>query len=161
MDAVEVSTKPIAYTHAGPRAMCDHARNKTDEQLKALADKGGVVGAVAIGSFMAAGEEATFSDFLDTIDYMVDLIGVEHIGIGCDFTVGWTAEKCRWLFTGRNVDLEPHYQIPWPLIYPEGIKSPADFPNLTRGLLERGYSEEEVKKIMGQNFLRLFEETWS
>ncbi|UCB47546.1 MAG: membrane dipeptidase, partial [Spirochaetota bacterium] len=55
---------------------------------------------------------------------------------------------------------EPHYQIKWPLKYPNGISSAVDFPNLTRGLLDRGYSESDVKKIMGENFLRLFKEVW-
>ena len=160
MDTIQASNKPIAFTHVGPRAMCDHGRNKTDEQLKALAAKGGVAGAVALSSFLAAGDNATLSDFLDTVDYMVKLIGVDHVGIGCDFTVGWTAEICRKAFTGRNIDMEPRYQIPWPLRYPKGIENASDFPNITRGLLERSYTESDVKKIMGQNFLRLFQETW-
>jgi len=161
MDAIEASTKPIAITHTGPRAMCDHTRNKADEQLKALAAKGGVVGAFALCQFMARGEKATLSDFVDTVDYMVNLIGVDHVGIGCDFTLGWTAETCRWVFTGRNIDKDPHFQVSWPLLYPEGIQSAADFPNITRALLERGYGEFDVRKIMGENFLRLFQETWN
>ena len=160
MDAIEASTKPIAITHSGPRALCDHPRNKSDEQLKALAAKGGVVGAVACGAFLPAGDKADLSNYLDAIDYMVNLIGIDHVGIGCDFTLGVDAAGIRWLFTGRNVDLQPHYEIPWPLAYPKGLQNPVDFPNLTKGLLERGYSAGDVQKIMGLNFLRLFEETW-
>jgi membrane dipeptidase len=161
MDAIDASTKPIAFTHAGPRAMCDHPRNKTDEQLKALVTKGGVVGVNAFPWFLAAGSQATISDFLDTVNYMVKLIGIDHVGIGCDFIEGQSREWFRWLFTGRNTDKVPDYQIDWPVIYPKGLQGAADFPNLTRALLQRGYSETDVKKIMGENFLRLFREAWS
>ncbi len=161
MDAIDVSTKPIAFTHAGPRAMCDHPRNKTDEQLKALAAKGGVVGANAFPWFLAAGSQATLSDFLDTVDYMVKLIGIDHVGIGCDFIESQSREWFRWLFTGRNTDKVPDYQIDWPVTYPKGLQGAADFPSLTRALLQRGYSEPDVKKIMGKNFLCLFREVWS
>ena len=161
MDAIDASTKPIAFTHAGPRAMCDHPRNKTDEQLKALVTKGGVVGVNAFPWFLAAGSQATISDFLDTVNYMVKLIGIDHVGIGCDFIEGQSREWFRWLFTGRNTDKVPDYQIDWPVMYPEGLQGAVDFPNLTRALLQRGYSETDVKKIMGENFLRLFREAWS
>jgi len=159
MNAIEASAKPIVFTHAGPRALCDHPRNKTDEQLKALAAKGGVVGAVPWPDFLAAGNKATLSDFIDTVDYMVKLIGIDHVGIGSDFIEGQSQEWIRWLFTGRNIDREPRYQLGMPA-YPEGIQGSTDFPNLTRGLLDRGYSERDVKKIMGENFVRLFEEVW-
>ena len=161
MDAIDASTKPIAFTHAGPRAMCDHPRNKTDEQLTALVTQGGVVGVNAFPWFLAAGSQATLSDFLDTVNYMVKLIGIDHVGIGCDFIEGQSREWFRWLFTGRNTDKVPDYQIDWPVIYPKGLQGAADFPNLTRALLQRGYSETDVKKIMGENFLRLFREAWS
>ena len=161
MDAIDASIKPIAFTHAGSRAMCDHLRNKTDEQLKALAAKGGVVGANSFPGFLAAGSKATLSDFLDTVDYMVRLIGIDHVGIGCDFTEGQSQEWFHWLFTGRNTDKVPHPQIDWPITYPKGLHGAADFPNLTQALLQRGYPEPDVKKIMGENFLRLFRKVWS
>ncbi len=160
LDTIEASTKPIAFTHAGPRSLCDTRRIKTDEELKALAAKGGVVGAVGVGAFIAQGNKTTRSDFLDTVDYMVKLIGIDHVGIGIDFSQGQSREWLRWLFTGRNIDKDPRYEIDWPLTYPKGLHSPADFPNLTRELLERGYPESDVRKIMGQNFLRLFREVW-
>ncbi len=168
MDAIEVTTKPIAFTHVGPRVLYNHCRNKTDEQLKALVAKGGMVGANAFGSFLAAGENATLSDFLDTIDYMANLIGVDHLGIGPDFTTSQSPEWMRWLYTGRNTDLKMEYPkgtrtdtdgAPG-AFYPKGFETAEDFPNLTGALLDRGYSETDVKKIMGENFLRLFQEVW-
>ncbi|MFC2012953.1 dipeptidase [Chloroflexota bacterium] len=160
MDAIKASAKPIFFTHAGPRVLCDHPRNKTDEQLKALAAKGGMAGANIYPYFLASGNKATLSDFIDTVDYMVNLIGIDHVGIGSDFTQGQSPEWYRWLFSGRNIDREPRYQLGIP-VYPKGIETASDFPNLTRALLERGYPESDVKKIMGANFLRLFGEVWA
>jgi len=170
MDAIEASEKPPAFTHVGPRALFEHPRNKTDEQLKALAAKRGVAGANAETNFIAAWKKATLSDYLDTIDYMVNLIGIDHVGIGPDFTTNRSnKEWFRWILTGRNIDKKVEYPkefrteregdivVPY---YPEGFQSAADFPNLTRGLLDRGYSERDVKKIIGENWLRLFKEVW-
>ena len=166
-DAIEASEKPVAFTHVGPRTLFKHYRNKTDEQLKALAVKGGVVGANAYANFIATWKNSTLSDYLDTIDYLVHLIGVDHVGIASDFTTGQSAEWLRWLFTGRNTDAKVEYSKEFRTegnvvvsYYPQGFQTAADFPNLTRALLERGYSEHDVKKIMGENFLRLFEEVW-
>ncbi len=92
---------------------------------------------------------------------MVRLIDINHVGIGIDFSQGQTSELLRWLFTGRNIDKEPYYQLQWPVIMPEGLKTVADWPNITSGLLARGYSETDIRKIIGQNFLRLFREVWS
>jgi len=160
MDTIEASTKPIAFTHAGPRVLCDFPRNKTDEALKALADKGGVVGANAWPPFLAQGSNATLSDYLDTVDYMVKLIGIDHVGIGPDFTHLRTLAFFRWIMTGRNIDKDPRLPVPWPVTYPKGFRTATEFPNVTRALLERGYSETDTKKIMGENFMRLFREVW-
>jgi len=161
LDTIEASTKPIAFTHAGPRTLFDHTRNKTAKELKALASKGSVVGAVGVGAFMAQGDNVTLSDYLDTVDYLVKLSGIDHVGIGMDFSQGNNQERLRWLFTGKNIDKEPTYQLNWPTVRPKEIENAAEFPNLTRGLLERGYCEQDVKKIIGGNFLRLFEQVWS
>ena len=168
MDAIEVSEKPVAFTHVGPRALFKHYRNKTDEQLKAVAAKGGMVGANGISNFMAAGKDATLADYLEIIDYMANLIGVDRLGIGPDFTTSQSTEWVQWLISGRNTDAKIEYPPATRLDddgilrtgYPKNFQTAADFPNLTEALLDRGYSEADVKKIMGENFLRLFQEVW-
>lgn len=167
MDAIEVSKKPVAFTHVGPRALFEHKRNKTDEQLKAVAAKGGFVGANAECNFIRTWKNATMSDYLDTIDYMVKLIGVNHIGIGPDFTTNQSKQWTRWLFSGRNTDAEVEYPKEFRTegdvvadYYPTGFQTAVDFPNLTEALLKRGYSEGDVKKILGENFIRVLEEVW-
>jgi membrane dipeptidase len=159
MEAIEASTQPVAFTHANPATLCRHPRNKTDEQLRALAKKGGVVGANIFPPFLAAGARATVDDFVAVIDYLVQLIGIDHVGIGTDFTAGQPAEFFDWIVTGRSKQ-GPAMQVDFPIVNPAGIRSPADFPNITRALLARGYAEPDVRKIMGENFLRLFQAVW-
>ena len=156
MEAIEVSEKPVAFTHANPRALCDHPRTKTDEELMLLAQKGGVVGASSYPAFLASKGRATLADFLDVIDYLVKLLGVNHVAIGTDLVEGQPREFFLGLRRGRKHSTP----IELPVVFPEGFRSASDFPNITAGLLERGYSESDVARIMGGNLLRLFEEVW-
>ena len=126
---------------------------------------------------MAQKEKATLSDFVDTIDYLVRLVGIEHVGIGMDFTQGQSRQWLQWMVRGRNIDRIPRLQAgsqeqrqdwirarqdpSFSPIYSKGFATPADFPNLTRALLETGYSESNVQQILGKNFLRLFREVLS
>jgi len=159
MEAIAVSEQPAAFTHAGPRALFDHPRNKTDEQLRALAAKGGVVGANAWPPILAAGNHATIWDFLDTIDYMVNLIGVDHVGVGLDFTERRTeADMRKWMMAKSKQKWL--MAVDYPTTHPAGMGSAAEFSHITDALLKRGYSDADVLKIMGGNFLRLFEEVW-
>lgn len=159
MEAIEASEKPVAFTHANPRSLCDHPRNKTDEQIKALVKKGGIVGANIFPPFLAAGSKATIGDVVGVIDYLVDLAGIDHVAIGTDFTEGQPREWFDWLLTGKSKK-GPGMELEYPVVNPEGIQSAADFPNITRALLARGYAESDVRKIMGENWLGLFEEVW-
>jgi membrane dipeptidase len=159
MEAIEASTQPVTFTHANPRALFDNVRNKTDEQLLAVARKGGVIGASIYPVLLAAGSRATLDDFVDVVDYLVKLVGIEHIGVGTDFTEGQSVEWITRLRTGKSLR-GPVITSQWPLQYPEGIRSAAEFPNITRTLLARGYSVEHTRMIMGENFLRLFGTVW-
>jgi membrane dipeptidase len=158
LEAIEASSKPVLFTHANARALVDNPRNKTDEALLALAAGGGVVGAVAFRSFLAPpAREATLDDLLDHIGYLVDLLGPDHVGVGTDFTEG-RAEGFLERAFGRNA---PAGITPdWPWVGPDGFRSVDDYPNVTAGLLDRGYDELTVRKILGENFLRVFEEVW-
>jgi membrane dipeptidase len=160
MEAIEASEQPVAFTHANPRALCNHPRNKTDEAIKALADKGGVIGANIFPPFLAAGSHATIEDVIDVIDYLVNLVGVDRVGIGTDFTEGQPREVFDYWLTGKS-SKGPRMRLDYPIVNPEGIRSAADFPNLTDALVTRGYPASHVKKIMGGNWLRLFEEVWT
>ncbi|MBC8440359.1 MAG: membrane dipeptidase [Deltaproteobacteria bacterium] len=159
MDAIEASQKPVAFTHANPKSLCDHPRNKPDEALMAVAEKGGVVGATIFPPFLPAGNKSTLNDFIDVIDYLADMIGYDHVAVGTDFTEGQPKEWFDWILTGKSKK-GPALNLNHPLKNPEGIESTADFPNLTSALLNRGYSELNIQKIMGGNIMRVLSEVW-
>lgn len=173
IEAIEYSNDPVAFTHAGVHTLCNaRGRNKTDEHLRALADTNGVIGISLFPPLVKRDPEthhvqpATIHDVLDQIDYLVDKIGVEHVGFGSDLNDKALDEGV----TPPGSSLR-HYRPSHPEVfgrgptetydpYPEGLNRHTKMQNLTRGLIDRGYSDEEVKKILGGNFLRLFEEVW-
>ncbi len=159
MDAIEFSQKPVAFTHANPSRLCDHPRNQPDEAIKAVADKGGVVGATIFPPFLPSGNDSTLDDFVRVVDYLVELIGINHVAVGTDFTEGQPREWFDWILTGKS-KRGPQLKLNHPLKNPEGIQNAADFPNLTASLINHGYSESDVCKIMGENIIRLFSEVW-
>ena len=119
---------------------------------------GGVVGAVAFRSFLAPPtREATLDDLLDQIDYLVELLGPDHVGLGTDFTEGRPEGFLDRAF-GRNAP--PGVTPDWPWVGPDGFRTVDYFPNVTFGLLARGYDDVTVRKILGENFLRVLETAW-
>jgi len=173
MDAIEASKDPVLFTHSSVRAICNaYGRNKTDEQIQALAEKGGVIGICWFPPLVKRDpkthviERSTVEDVLGHIDYVVRLVGVDHVGFGTDMVgraldqgiVPWYSSIRIWrplrpdVFGAGPTDV---YDPP-----PTGLERHSDTPNLTRGLVARGYSDQEVLKILGGNFLRVFERVW-
>lgn len=151
-ETIEVSKQPVAFTHANARTLCDNMRNKTDEQIKAIAEKGGVMGICAYSPMLSREPNPTIDVFLDQLDYVVNLAGVDGVGIGLDLIEGWT--KRELVLTKK-----------WPHLYPSvslvsELNSISKIHNITRGLVSRSYSDREIKKILGGNFVRLMERVW-
>ena len=159
MDIIRHSEKPIAFTHANPRALCEHYRNKTDEQLKALAERGGVVGLTAMSLISKTHKDKrpALKDFLDFVDYTVNLVGVKHVGFGLDFApiFLWDQEAAP-TFARKYPGLSGNDDE----ISIEGLETPSHIIDIARGLVSRGYDDVEIRGILGENFLHLFEETW-
>ncbi|MDX1434503.1 MAG: membrane dipeptidase, partial [Gammaproteobacteria bacterium] len=160
-EAIEHSKKPVAYTHCAPAAFKDHPRNKSDEQLRFIADRGGFVGFATYPPFMAQGAEATVEHCVEVLEYLVDLVGEDTVGIGTDFTQGHDVTFFDWLSMdkGRGRRLVPR-QPTGVTIMPEGLRTIGDFPNLTRTMHGRGWSESRIRKVMGENWLRVLGEVW-
>ena len=165
METIELSEVPVACTHANARSYYDVPRNKTDDALKLMADKGGVVGATCITSFLRTRAESTLEDYIDAIDHLVELVGVDHVGIGTDFTQDqpssfWTyigsqqGTKFPSTFADGSVD---HAKVDF---YPKGLETPGQMPNIAVALTGRGYREDDVVKVLGGNWLRLLREVW-
>lgn len=152
------SSKPVAYSHCLPYGLKAHPRNKTDEELRFIADHGGFVGVTMFTPFLAKGVNATVGDYVEAIEYIMNIVGEDAVGIGTDFTQGQDQHFFEWLTHDKGYarQLTEFGEI----INPKGIRTIGEFPNLTDALLRRGHSEERVCKIMGQNWLRLLEEVW-
>ena len=161
-DAIEVSDKPVACTHANARAHFDHVRNKSDDVLRSIAEKGGVIGANAFPLFLPAGFESTVDDFVDIIEDLINRLGIDHVGIGTDYTQDQPAEFFEWLFMLQGSKTRDTYKpLPDPLLHPRDMETPDKLPNLAAALLRRGHSEVNIRKILGGNWLRLLQEVWS
>jgi len=166
LDALELSSAPPVFSHSNAKALAPSARNLTDEQIRKLADRGGVIGMNGFPPFVGADPQPTLDRFIDHIAYIADLVGVEHVGLGLDyypFTDGVAplaeAERAydELIASGRwKRDTYP----PPPHRWPEGLERPSGLPRLTRRLLERGFSAAEVEGILGGNFLRVFRAAW-
>ena len=159
MDTIEASQKPVAFTHANPISLCNHPRNKADEAIKAVAAKGGVVGATVFPPFLPKGNDSTIDDFVTVVDYMADMIGIDHLAVGTDFTQDQGIPFFDWILSGRSKK-GPALKLDHPLKLAPGIQSAADFPNLTDAFVKHGYSDDDVRKVMGGNIMRLFGKVW-
>ena len=172
MEAIEYSDDPVAITHANPRALSNVGRNKTDEQIRALAANGGVIGISLFPPLVKSDPEthevraATIEDVLDHIDYIVDLVGVDHVGFGTDMNDkalddGVTPPYAAYRnFRPDHPEVYGRGPIERYEPYPRGLHRHTELPNLTRGLVARGYADDEIEKILGENFVRLFDVVW-
>ena len=162
MDAIDASDKPIACSHAGMASRCNNPRTQTDEALKNLADSGGVFGIVSTPGAINGTDKCSVKDYVDTIDAAVNLMGVEHVGFGSDFVLAASVEEIlsapEWTDKLREA-VGVNVQV-WPWSDGHiGMENNSGYPNLTRGLLAKGYSDADITKIMGGNFIRLIEDT--
>jgi microsomal dipeptidase-like Zn-dependent dipeptidase len=134
-DVIKHSKKPIIASHSSSRALYDHDRNLTDDQIRAVAKNGGVVQVCIVNEFLRKNKkDACLDDFMNHLCHIIDVAGIDHVGIGTDFDGGGGVKGCR----GDN-----------------------DLIRITVKLIERGYSEEDIAKIWGGNFLRVMDEVQS
>jgi membrane dipeptidase len=157
MDAIEISTKPVAFTHAFCRKLHQHDRGKTDEELKALAEKGGYCGIVVVPFFLAK-ESPSLTHFLDHLEHVVEVMGIDKVGVGTDWGAVYPEPlRVRLNEEIRRIGFRQEHKVDWGAVT-EGFKDWRDWPNITYGLVSRGYSDREIKGILGGNFLNIFRE---
>ena len=158
METIETSKRPVAYTHCAPKALKDHPRNKTDEELRFIAEHGGMVGVTMFPPFMRRGNDSTVDDYLDAIEHTLKLCGEDHVGIGTDFTQDYTLEDFQYLLHdkghGRRL-----LQID-EVVNAKGFSRIEQFPNLTAAMERRGWPERRIQKVLGENWMRTFGEVW-
>ena len=163
-DVLRLSKEPVVFTHSNARALADTARNKPDDQIKAMADTGGVMGVAPVPRMVNDDmSKATLEGLLDHIDYIVGLVGVDHVGLGLDFTDATERYakpiKEPWtIWRERRPEMLGTWEDFFTVPYAKDIEDHTKLPNLVRGLVARGYSDEDILKILGGNWLRVFEE---
>ncbi|KWX23677.1 peptidase M19 [Mycolicibacterium wolinskyi] len=159
LDAIEASATPVAITHSNPTWFVESPRNKPDEVINALAARGGVIGCCLYPNVLG-GDSTTRAQFATMVARLVDQIGPDHVAIGSDCTRNWSEDYVGWLRNGRwrHPDHNP-VEPTWPM-WPDWFCGPADFPALTEGLQEVGLDDATIIKILGENWLRLFDEVF-
>jgi membrane dipeptidase len=165
-DAIGVSSAPVIVSHSSSKAIAAHDRGKSDELARAIADQGGFFGVVVVPGFVKESPGATLDDFVRHVEHLVDVCGIDHVGIGTDKggpgpTTGTVVDYPDGLqrlppgqfeWSGfREVEhrLTPDYNM-------EGFEDFSDWPNVTVALAQAGFNEDELRKLLGLNFLRVF-----
>ena len=160
LDAAACSSAPIIVSHANVRKLCSSPRNLSDEVIKAIAASGGVVGITAYAPFCEteAGKRPALDGYIDHVAYVADLVGIDHVGIGSDFFDGESVVRFERFLRLRYPEIVRDYTID--TVYVDGLGTVDDFPRLTEALGKRGFGENEIRKVLGGNFLRVFESVW-
>ncbi len=157
-DAIQFSKKPVIISHSGCKTVYDHLRNTTDANLRALADKGGVIGVYQINPFIGSKDRNNLDDYLNHIDHAVKVAGIDHVGIGSDRehrVIPDTIEEQRKLEEElANYYPDQNRKIHWPFFISE-LNHPKRMETIWQGLERRGYGTGDIEKIMGKNLYRL------
>lgn len=159
--AIDVSEKPISCSHAGLAAKSGpgNPRVQSDSALKKLADNGGVFGLAAIPGILTGEPRCTINDYIDHLEYAINTMGMNHVGIGSDFIAGVTLEQIASVPDWKGKQVPTSLEV-WPVCAGHtGFENHSMYMNLTRGLVARNYSDENINKLMGGNWLRLLTET--
>jgi membrane dipeptidase len=161
LETIEFSKDPVIFSHTNVYSLCKFDYNATDEVIQAMAEKGGAICVAPVSQYLrsdGAMKGSTIDDYLDHIEYAGKLVGVDHVAMGLD------------LFEDEVMDESIYSDRVWPEMFnrpyvfekkhPTGFQSVAEVPNVTRGLVAREFSDQEIRKIIGGNLLKLFERVW-
>jgi len=157
-DTILHSKFPVCYSHTCPQALKSHPRNKTDDELRFIAERGGFIGVTMFPPFLPKGANSTLEDYLDVIEHVIGIAGEDHVGIGTDMTQGYGKSFFDWITrdkgTGRQLTNFGRIKNP------PGFQRLSEFPNLTGAMISRGWNKKQIKKIMGENWLTVLTTVW-
>ncbi|HEX6861485.1 MAG TPA: membrane dipeptidase [Thermoanaerobaculia bacterium] len=145
LDAIRLSRQPVLVTHSNCRALVAHPRCKSDKVIKAMAQRGGVMGITVIPAFVKSGQPARIDHVLDHFEHVIRVAGIEHVGLGSDADVD--------AIDPRTNRVRPRYNV-------VGLKHPRRVFELTEGLIRRGYTDRQIELVLGGNFERALGEIW-
>ncbi len=163
LDAIETSLDPVIFSHSNVKKLCNNPRNITDEQIKAAASKGGVIGLCPHAVFTSNdhSKQPDINDFIDHIVYISDLVGIDYVGIGTDRFVRPTLpeqmgrKEFNRSFPGFNGPFDAYNK------QVKGFKYYGEWGNFVEGMLKRDFSEDEIRKVLGGNIMRIFKQVWN
>lgn len=160
LEAIELTERPVVFSHSNVRSLFTSVRNLSDEQIAAVAQINGVIGVAAFTSLfkedVTEANKPTVDDFLEHLDYLVERAGIDHVGVGLDYG-----------HKRRQEDLDMHNELHPEItrgiarvetVHCRDLDGPSDLHNLTSRLIDRGYTEADIAKILSGNFMRVFEE---
>ena len=165
LEAIELSERPIAITHANPTFFHKALRNKSDEVLKAIGESGGMFGFSMYPFHLNNGSDCTLQEFCEMIAATAEMIGIDRIGIGSDLCKKWDYSTLEWMRNGRwtkSVDYGEGSvnDQAWPR-QPDWFEDSKDMINIARGMENVGFNDEEIVKVMGGNWLSFFEKSFT
>jgi membrane dipeptidase len=176
LDIVKMATRPVVCSHSNPPALDDNPRNVSDRLIEGVAKTGGLIGVNATNAFLLWSRAdaphadtgpfpplASISQYVDMIDYVVRLVGIDYVGIGSDWTIGNPPDPYIPPVPSKSFAYPPEmsYNQPAGLQYVANFNQVADLPVLARELMRRGYSDLDIAKVLGGNWMRVFGQAWN
>jgi membrane dipeptidase len=163
LDAMDASAKPVVVTHSFCNVLSPHIRAKSDEYLRRLAGQGGVIGITTLSGFLYYPDEPTrrpdLTRFVEHLSHVVEVAGVDHVAIATDYDETWTEPmRAAQLLDKEQPNLLGHW--PWDQRRAIGMDDASKFSNFTEALLAGGFAPDEVTRILGGNWLRVYGEAW-
>lgn len=159
LDAIAIARGPIAITHSNARALIDHPRVKTDEAIAALAAKGGVMGITGVRNFIRETDPTNVGHMVDHIEHVAKLVGIEHVGIGSDADLHGYDDMVPEEYAALKASYKGSYGFR-DKIDIDGFDHPRKIFDLTEELIRRGYSNDNIRAVLGGNFRRLLAQVW-
>lgn len=166
-DAIAASVNPVSFTHTGCHALAEHPRHRTDQEMRAVAKTGGVIG-IFIMPYLARGRQPTAADVIAHLDHAIDVAGEDHVSLGTDGLVSPSvvtaeyAERFREMTRKRKErGIAAPFETEEGYLFADDLNTPRRLETLADLLLAHGHGERRVEKILGANLLRLFDETWA
>lgn len=163
-DAILASTAPVVFSHVGAASLKEHPRNKTDDEMHMVADRGGLVGMTPFPWFLPGAGDATLDDFVATMEHVVDVVGEDHLAVGTDFVDGHGGEFLEWIMRdkgyARSFAAKPLDEVISSFAMPPGIQDISQWPNLPEALDRRGWTERRIDKVLGENWERVLGDIW-
>ena len=157
-DTIRESAKPVAYTHCLPSALKQHPRNKSDEELRFMAERGGMIGVTMFPAFLRRGTDSTVDDYVEAIEHVIAVAGEDHVAFGTDFTDGHGPDFFEWITRDKG---NARSLVEFGMIAnPRGVESIDKLPNLTAAMERAGWPESRIRKIMGENWLHFLADAW-